>query len=428
MGAIDAKFPAKLQFLFQPMRYKVARGGRGSAKSWSFARALLIQGAGKPLRILCTREVQKSIRDSVHKLLSDQIEALGLGGFYSILDTEIRGQNGTLIIFAGLAQHTVESIKSYEGVDIVWVEEAQAVTKRSWEVLIPTIRKANSEIWVSYNPELETDETHQRFTINPPDNCISVLLNYSDNPWFPAVLEQERLHCQRTNPKDYANIWEGACKPAVAGAIYYNEIELAERDGNICNVPYDPMLKVHVVFDLGWNDAMTISMVQRQRSEIRIIDYIEDSFRTLDQYSADLKDKRYNWGRVWLPHDGFSKDFKTGYSAEQILKNLGWDVVPRAQIAEVPVESGIKTARMLFRQMYFDKSKTERLIQCLKRYRRSINQQTNEPGAPLHDEFSHGADNLRYIAINAEHMTNDDYDFYDEAPTYYEGISRFGGY
>ena len=374
-----------------------------------------MQGAAKPLRILCTREVQNSIKDSVHKLLSDQIQALGYGSQYEVLTTEIRGRNGTLFIFSGLADQTVESIKSYEGIDIVWCEEAQAISKRSWDILIPTIRKDGSEIWISYNPELETDETHQRFTINPPPNCISVLVNYSDNPWFPPVLEDERLRCQLVDPKNYDNIWEGKCKPAVAGAIYYDEMAAAEEDDQICLVPYDPMLKVHLVFDLGWNDAMAISLVQRSRSEIRVIEYIEDSHKTLDAYSAILKDKRLNWGTVFFPHDGAHKDFKSGLSAVQIMEGLGWDV---ELIENISIESGIKVTRMALRRMFFHKPKTERLIQCMKRYRRSINQQTNEPGAPLHDEWSHGADNVRYIAICSEKMSNEDWlDSFDDDDT-----------
>lgn len=406
MATVNAQFPDKLAFLFQPMRYKVARGGRGSGKSWSFARALLIQAASSPLLVLCTREVQKSIKDSVHKLLSDQIQALGLGSFYEIFETEIRGRNGSKFIFAGLSTQTVESIKSLEGCDRVWCEEAQAITKRSWDVLTPTIRKAGSEIWISYNPELDTDPTHQRFTVNPPDDCESVLVNYVDNPWFPDVLEKERQRCQKTDPKAYPNIWEGECKPAVEGAIYYDEVAKAEANGQICNVPYDPMLKVHVVFDLGWNDAMAISLVQRVRSEVRVIEYIEDSHRTLDHYSADLRERKMNWGRVFLPHDGFSKDMKSGKSSEEILKKLGWDVVPRQDIVEMSVEEGIKATRVTFGQVYFDKKKADRLVECLKRYRRAIKQTTQEAGAPLHDQFSHGADNFRYICINADKMTN----------------------
>lgn len=398
------KFPEKLAFLFEPARYKVAYGGRGSAKSWSVARALLLQATTQPLRVLCTREVQQSIKQSVHKLLSDQIQALGLGHFFEVLETEIRGINGSEFAFAGLASHTVDSIKSFEGVDRVWVEEGQAVSKRSWDVLIPTIRKPGSEIWITFNPELETDETYQRFVVTPPPGTVVASVNYCDNPWFPPELETERLHCKLTDPKGYDNIWEGKCKPAVAGAIYYDEVANAEAAGRICNVPYDPLLKVHVVFDLGWNDAMAISLVQKSVSEIRVIEYIEDSHKTLDHYSSLLREKKLNWGKVYLPHDGRNKDFKTGKSAQEIMEALGWEVEITPNMS---VEDGIRLTRMTFQRMYFDKTKTDRLIQCAKRYRRSINRQTQEPGAPLHDEWSHGADDLRYIAVNAEAMTNE---------------------
>lgn len=404
MLADTIKFPKKLRFLFQPYRYKVAHGGRGSAKSWSFARALLLQGTTRKVRILCAREVQKSIKQSVHKLLKDQIENLGLTSFYEVLETEIRGRNGTEFSFTGLSTLTVDSIKSFEGVDIVWVEEGQAVSKRSWDILIPTIRKAGSEIWISLNPELETDETYQRFIANPPPNSCVVQVNYHDNPWFSDELEAERIHCQLTAPKDYDNIWLGKCKPAVTGAIYYDEVSAAEESGRITNVPYDPLLKVHVVFDLGWNDAMAISLVQKGVADLRIIEYIEDSHKTLDHYSALLKAKNLNWGKLYLPHDGRNKDFKTGKSAEEIMQALGWNV---AITPNMSIEDGIRLARMTFPRVYFDKANTDRLVQCLKRYRRSINQQTNEPGAPMHDEWSHGADNFRYIAVNAEAMTNE---------------------
>lgn len=401
-----AKFPEKLAMLFEPAPYKVAHGGRGSGKSWGFARALLILGAQRPLRILCAREVQKSIEDSVHTLLKDQVMELGLSDFYEVLAYEIRGKNGTTFAYSGLAQHTVTTIKSFEGVDICWVEEAQAVSKKSWDVLRPTIRKPGSEIWITFNPELETDVTYEMFVANPPTGAVVVQMNFSDNPWFTDKLEQERIDCLRNQPKDYDNIWGGKCKPAVAGAIYYDEMTKVENDKRICNVPYDPMLKVHVVFDLGWNDAMAISLVQRQASELRVIEYIEDNRRTLDSYSADLKMKGYNWGNVYLPHDGEHKNIQTGKSAKEIMEALGWTVRITPNMS---IEDGIRVTRMAFGRMYFDKDRTTRLVQCAKRYRRSINKQTNEPGAPLHDEWSHGADNLRYVAINADDMRNEDW-------------------
>ena len=399
-----AQFPDKLDYLFEPHRYKVAYGGRGSGKSWGFARALLIQASKKknPLRILCAREIQRSIKQSVHQLLSDQIQALGIGHLYEVLETEIRGVNGSHISFTGLANNTVESIKSFEGVDICWIEEAQTVSKRSWDILIPTIRKPDSEIWVSFNPDLDSDNTYKRFVIEPPDNCKVVKVNWSDNPWFPDVLDSERLHSKATSD-DYDNIWEGECKTAVDGAIYANEIREAQEEGRVTTVPHDPMMKTHVVMDLGWNDSMAIILVQKGISDVRVIGYIEDNHRTLDSYSAQLKDLRYNWGQMYLPHDGRTKDFKHGISAEEIMRKHGWDVriVPR-----LDVESGIKVARMNFHRCYFDKS-TERLIECLKHYRRNISTTTNEPTAPLHDEYSHGSDAFRYLCVSIDGMTNE---------------------
>lgn len=405
MSTLKVQIPAKLDFLFKPHRYKVAHGGRGGGKSWAFADALLIQGLQEPLRIGCFREIQKSIKDSVHKLLKDRIQALGLGWFYEVQLTTIKGQNGTEFLFAGLQDHTVDSIKSYEGIDRCWVEEGQTVSKRSWDILIPTIRKPGSEIWVSFNPELDTDETWTRFVVDPPTDCVTTQINHSDNPFFPAVLEQERLDAKRKmKPAEYENIWEGKCKPAVTGAIYADEVAKAQEDGRFNLVPYDPALKVHVIFDLGWNDKMSIILAQRHISALRVIDYIEDSHKTLDWYSAELRNRNMNWGTVFLPHDGAHGDYKTGKSAQQIMSEKGWSV---SVVPLQPVETGIKNAREGFHQVYIDKAKCARLIECLKRYRRSVPTTTGEPAGPLHDEYSHGADCFRYMMLSAQDMTND---------------------
>lgn len=405
--ALQVELPKKLLPLFQPKRFKVLRGGRGSSKSWSIAQALVVLGYSRPLRILCTREVQKSIKESVKMLLDDRIEGLGLSKFYTSLDTEIRGANGTLFAFAGLAQHTVDSIKSYEGFDIVWVEEAHSVSAKSWNTLIPTIRKDGSEIWVSFNPELDTDPVWKRFVENPPPDCWSIECNWSDNPWFPKVLEAERLHCKVTQPEDYDTIWEGKCRAAVVGAIYAKEIQQAISDQRITFVPYNPNCLVHTIWDLGWNDSMTIIMVQKiGPSALAVIDYLEDSQRTLDSYAKELNDKPYNWGDDWIPHDGRAKDFKTGQSTQQLLKKLRGGREPRIT-PDIGVESGIKAARMVFPRVFFDKGKTEKLVNALRRYRRSVPTTTGEPGAPVHDENSHGADAFRYLSVVAEELTNE---------------------
>lgn len=404
MTELDIRFPKAVQFLFKPARYKVLRGGRGSGKSWTVARALLLACTRKQTRILCTREIQKNIQQSVHQLLADQIEALGLSSVFEVLNNEIRGPHGSQIFFSGLSDITATGLKSFEGVDVVWCEEAQAISAKSWKTLIPTIRKEGSEIWVTYNPELETDPTHQLFVVNQPPDCVSVLMNWTENPYFPAVLAAEREHAQKTmKPEEYRNVWEGECLPAVTGAIYFEEMAAAERDGRIRDVPADPLLKTHAIWDLGWNDSMSIILVQRSASELRIVDYIEDSHRTLDDYVRQLKNMPLNWGTHYLPHDGFTKDFKTGKSAQEIMESLGCAV---EQTPNMEIESGIKAARMTFSRIYFDKTKAARLIECLKRYRRHINRQTLEASGPLHDEYSHGADAFRYAAIVADSLSN----------------------
>lgn len=399
--------PAKLKPLFQPAQYKVLHGGRGSGKSWGVARALLVKARQKKLRVLCAREVQKSIKDSVHALLSDQIQALGFGADFQVLETEIRCiRTGSVFLFSGLAMHTVESIKSFEGCDLCWIEEGQNVSGKSWDVLEPTIRKPGSEIWITFNPQLETDETFQRYVKHPPPGAVVVEMNYWDNPWFPQELEAKRQHAQGTmKPEKYRHIWEGKCMPAVEGAIYFDEVAKAEEEGRITRVGYDRLLKVHTIWDLGWNDSMSIIMAQRSASEIRVIDYIEDSHKKLSEYVEMLKAKPYNWGQDWLPHDGFAKDYKTGKSAEEMLKSMGRSV---ARTPNMDVEGGIKAAREVFDRVWFDKEKAERLVECLKRYRRNIGQKTGEGGSPLHDEYSHGADGFRYLALCADQLKNTD--------------------
>lgn len=397
------EFPEKvLPGIFEHHRYKSLRGGRGSAKSWSVCRALLLLGIDRPLRVLCARETQKSIRDSVHKLLVDQMVRMQLAGEYVAHQVDIKGRNGTLFAFTGLSELTAESIKSFEGFDIVWIEEAQVVSDRSWTILVPTIRKPGSQIWATWNPELDTDPTWKRLIEKPFPDTWSVELNWRDNPWFTDVLEQERQHALATLSKaDYENIWEGKPRPAVSGAIYADEIAALYESRRICDVPYDPFHLVYPVFDLGWNDKMTIGFWQRHISALRCIDYIEDDHKTYEWYSQRMRERSYNFGRLFLPHDGGHANPESGRTPQKILEGLGWtvDVLPRAD-----PEQGIKDTRMAMRQMAFDKERCGTLIEHLKRYRRSIPRTTNEPAGPMHDQHSHGADMVRYAAQAAPQM------------------------
>jgi len=208
---INADFPEKLAPLFSPSRYKILYGGRGGAKSWGIARALILLSLQMELRILCAREFQKSIKESVHHLLEEQIYALGLQAYFRITLTSITSVNGSEFIFSGLKTN-ITAVKSMEGIGICWVEEAEKVSKESWDVLIPTIRKANSEIWISFNPDADTDPTWKRFVEKPPVDSVVIEIGFRDNPFFPDVLRAEMEECRAIDPETYDWVWEGKCR------------------------------------------------------------------------------------------------------------------------------------------------------------------------------------------------------------------------
>lgn len=393
----NAEFPSKLEGLFKKSRYKVLYGGRGGAKSWGIARALLILGAKSPMRILCAREFMTSMRDSVHKLLCDQIESLGLLGFYEITQASIRGKNGTEFAFAGL-KNNIANIKSYEGVDICWVEEAQTVSRLSWNVLIPTIRKQDSEIWVSFNPELETDETYQRFVLRPPEDCIQIKINWSDNPWFPETLRLEKDALKTRDEEAYNQVWEGLCRQTVDGAIFAKEMQQADKDGRICRVAYDATKPVHAVFDLGWSDSTAIWFLQFVGMETRLIRYIEDSQKTISYYLATMQTFGYVYDKIWLPHDAENKTLAAaGRSIDDIVRAAGYKTTI---LPKVPIVDSINAARTIFSSCYFDREHAADGITCLRHYRYEVDPETGQFSRnPLHDHYSHGADAFRYIAL-----------------------------
>lgn len=395
--AVKAQFPEKLKGLFEKSRYKVLYGGRGGAKSWGIARALLILGTSKTMRILCAREFQTSLKDSVHKLLCDQIEQLGLMGCYEITQASIRGINGTEFFFTGLKNNPT-NIKSFEGVDVCWVEEGQTVSRLSWNILIPTIRKQGSEIWVSFNPELETDETYQRFVVKPPADCITIKINWDDNPWFPETLRLEKDALKARDLEAYNQVWEGLCRQTVDGAIFAKEMQQADKEGRLTKVPYDPTKPVHAICDLGWSDQTSWWFVQFIGMETRLIRYFEDSQRTMTSYLAQLQTFGYVYDTIWLPHDAQNKTLAAaGRSIEEIVRNSGY----KTRVLErVPIVDSINAARTIFPNCWFDRENCADGLNCLRHYRYEVDPETGQFSRnPLHDVYSHGADAFRYIAL-----------------------------
>lgn len=410
MTKVVLEFPKKLRRIFTPNRYKVMYGGRGGAKSWAVARALLAMGAQTKTRVLCAREFQNSIQESVHQLLESQVNLMGLDAFYDVQKSKIMGVNGTEFVFVGFKN--TGNLRSYEGFDIVWVEEANNVSKSSWDILIPTIRKEGSEIWLSFNPVLESDETYKRFVLDPPEGAWVVKVNWRDNPWFPDVLRREKDDLKRRDPLAYSHVWEGECKQTLDGAIYAAELAKVLESGRRTRVPHDPAHPVYAIFDIGRSDSTAIWFVQLVSSEIRLIDYHDETGKTVSEFvpiltgRAEGLERRlaYSYETIWLPHDAENKTVLHPLSFRGQLKAL----MPNSSIRIVPrlsVEDGIHAARTIFGRCMFDTSGTQDGWQALSHYQYEIvdGQRSKKP---LHNWASNGADSFRYVAAALREKTS----------------------
>lgn len=398
---VDLRVPAVFTELYtEKKRFKVFYGGRGGAKSWAFARMLIALAHKKKLRILCARELQTSIKDSVHRLLSDQIESMGLSGYFDVTQREIRHiKTGAEFLFKGL-KHNISEIKSLEGIDITWVEEAHNVSKTSWDLFLPTVlRTEDPEVWISFNPSLDTDETYKRFVLQADARMLVRKVGWQDNPWFPKGLAEEKDQLCLKNQDDYLNVWEGHCKQALEGAVYARELRAASLAGRITKVPYDPAKPVHTFWDLGWSDSVAIWFAQIVGFDYRVIDYHEENQRTLQDFIKIMQAKGYVYGTDFLPHDAASKTLAAaGKSIEQQMRAAGRKVIVVPQSA---VASGINAARTVFPLCYFDEEKCADGLQCLRHYRYDIDPDTGTWSKnPVHDIYSHGADAFRTLAMS----------------------------
>lgn len=416
---VDVTFPEKLQVLFHPARYKVLYGGRGAGRSWGVARALLLLGTRRPLRVLCAREFQNSIADSVHKLLKDQIQRLCLGGFYEAQQSVIRGRQAgwapdvySEFAFEGL-RHNTSRIKSYEGIDVCWVEEAEKVSAVSWNDLTPTIRKPDggpfgqgAEIWIVFNPKLRTDETFQRFVVNAPAGAVVVKSTWRDNPWFPQNLRDDMEADKKRSIDLYNHVWEGECLEVLDGAVYAEELREAQSQGRICKVPYDRATAVHTYWDIGRSDNTSVWFVQQAGFEWHVVDFYSSNLKHIDHYFSVLQSRGYVYGLHWFPHDAKAKHIGVKMSLEeQARAKLGnWNVriVPKLSVLD-----GINAARTVFPQCYFDSERCAEGLHALRHYQYDTETVLTRDGSavkvpsgnPRHDWASHTADAFRYFAV-----------------------------
>lgn len=399
MQGIDAAFPEKFDILFQPKRYKVLYGGRGGAKSWGIGRALVLLAATKTLRILCVRELQNSISESVHKLLSDQIEALGLSHVYEIQKQVIINKvTGSTFNFEGI-RNNVAKIKSYEGIDIVWAEEAALMSKNSWDVLIPTVRKAGSEIWISFNPENEDDETYKRFVIRKAPDSVVVKMTWRDNPWFPEVLRMEMEACKASNYDDYLWIWEGNCRQTLDAAIYKEEVRAVLTEERVCHVPYVRGVPVDVTLDLGKSHYTSLWFRQSVALERRYLKFHQAQGKEVEYFVQVIKNSGYVIGTITLPHDAKHVRLGMKFSIEQQIRQAfpanTVKVLPRTKIHE-----GILAVRRIFPYCYFDAENTVDGWKALRNYNWEVIAGTTRfSDKPAQDEFTDAADAFRYDAL-----------------------------
>jgi phage terminase large subunit len=394
----EIEFPEKLQFLFEEgWRFKVAHGGRGGAKSWGFARALILMASQKKLRILCVRELQSSIQESVHKLLGDQIVSMGLAGQFVVEKARIYNPlTGSEFFFEGI-RHNSQKVKSYEGIDIAWVEEAALITKESWEVLEPTIRKPNSEIWVSFNPDLETDFISQMFIESPPDDAIVQEISWRDNPWFPVVLQASMERLRAKDFDSYLHVWEGEYKLLLEGAIYAEELRAAYAERRVRYVPYDSSIPVDTYWDLGRSDATCIWFIQRVGMEVRVLDYYGNRLKLLDHYLQVVQSRGYTYRTHYLPHDAKAKllSMKRSIEHQARAKLKSVQIVPRVGLID-----GINATRTLFGQCFFDRKKCKEGLKALKAYRWGVDSSKSHlKNIPVHDWASDPADAFRMAGV-----------------------------
>lgn len=393
---ISASFPKVFAPLLESKaRYLIFWGGRGSGKSWAIARALLIRGMQGGFRVLCTREVQSSIKDSVHKLLKDQIELMGLKAYYRVLDDVIRGPGGTEFIFKGLRDP--ESLRSAEGCDLAWIEEARNVSGASWKALIPTIRKPGSQIVISFNPELEQDQTYQRFVLHPPPNAVVVKASWRDNFWFTEELREEMEHLKSQNYDEYLNVYEGHCKFALEGAVYADELRKLAKEDRVTQVPYLPGKPVHTFWDLGYADHTAIWFAQVIGFRYHFIDYYENNRQLTDHYLQALQNRPYTYGTDWLPHDAASNHPGVERTVERQMKDAGRNVkiTPKVSLAD-----GINAVRTIFPVCAFDQVKCSAGLDRIRAYRYGLDERKGKwTQSPIHDNASHAADALRYAGV-----------------------------
>lgn len=399
-----AEFPPKLEPLFDPQYdHYCIFGGRDGCKSWGVAQFLILAGTQREERILCARETQQSISESVHQLLEDTINRLQLDRAYKVQQTSIKGPFGTEFVFAGL-KHNVNQIKSFERINKIWVEEAQSVSKHSWDTVLPTIRTAGAKVYITFNPRLASDDTYQRWILNPPPKTCVIKIGWEDNLWLSEISRTRIEHMRETDPDGFRHVYGGECQSDVEGAIFSQELKLARSQGRIGEIPYNRSRPVETAWDLGYGDMTAIWFVQAYDGYFNFIDYIEGDGLTIADYLVKLQQKQYLYGIDWVPHDAVDtiihKNLAAGdrsRSIEQLMRAAGRNVRITQKLL---VTERINAARTIFPQCRFDEAKCQKGLDALQYYQWGpVNEHGGRKREPLHSWASHGSDAFCVAAV-----------------------------
>jgi phage terminase large subunit len=410
------KLPGKLASIFEgEADVRGAYGGRGSAKTRTFAkltavRALMWDQMGREGVIVCGREHLNSLDDSsmAEVKLAIQSEPW-LEPHFEIGEKYIRTKSRRIAYkFSGMEKKTVMSLKSKARILLLWADEAEPITDSAWDIVLPTLREEDSELWVTWNPARKSSATDRRFRQTEDPRFKVVEMNWRDNPWFPAILERQRQRWMKNDPDSYEHVWEGAYATAIKGAYFTKQIADMRREGRLCRVAIDPNMTRRLFADIGGtgrnSDAFAMWGGQFVGREIRIHDHYEQVGQEVGHHLQWMRDNGYQTNNtgIWLPHDGATHDKVFSVSYQSAFEQAGYTVTVVPNQGRGAAISRINALRRVFPAIWMNETKTAAGLEALGWYHEKWDDERDVGLGPEHDWASHSADAAGLMAIVAE--------------------------
>jgi phage terminase large subunit len=414
MATARIKLPPKLKPVFLgAARVRGSHGGRGSAKTRSFAKMAVVKAyqfakAGREGIVLCCRQFMNSLDESSMAEVKAAIASEEwLRDNYDVGEKYIRTRDRRIeFAFIGL-RHNLDSIKSKTRIRLLWVDEAEPVSETAWHKADNTVREDGSEVWVTWNPERKKSATSLRFRVNPPPESKIAEINWRDNPWFPRTLDKKRIADRDYRPDQYDHIWEGDYVSVVEGAYYASCLTQAKAEGRISNLGKDPLMTIRAFWDIGGTgakaDACAIWIAQFIGREIRVLDYYEAVGQPLATHVQWLKERGWGKAMCFLPHDGATNDKVYDVSYESALKEAEFEVEVIPNQGRGAAKMRIEAGRRLFPSIWFNAGPTEPGRDALGWYHEKRSEDDRGIGlGPSHDWSSHGADAFGLMCVAYE--------------------------